>query len=206
MVAYHAVAVEAEGTAWELAGVGVGGEGQAVRQRGPHEVRVAEQRDVAVLVVRGDRRGVTDEEDVGAVAVGLLLFLLPVVITAGLRDERQDLLPEVDQDDLLGRKKQSTPEAAIMKTARARASFYVHGGAGPRCRRPCPPARPSSAGTSRCWRPGGRRGVAAPPPSTRTAAAAPGAPGPAASCSRWRPRTADPRRGRARTRRRRGRR
>lgn len=120
MVAYHAVAVEAEGTAWELAGVGVCGEGQAVRQRGPHEVRVAEQRDVAVLVVRGDRRGVTDEEDVGAVAVGLLLFLLPVVITAGLRDERQDLLPEVDQDDMeerdpaaVGRAHQLVPVARV---------------------------------------------------------------------------------------------
>jgi hypothetical protein len=27
----------------------------------------------------------------------------------------------------------------------------------PRCRRPCPPARPNTAGTSPCWRPGARR-------------------------------------------------
>jgi len=90
MPTYHAVAVEPEGAARELAGVGVSGEGrQAVRQRGPHQVRVAEQRDVPVLVVRGDRRGVADDEDVGAVAVGLLL---PAVTVALLGDERQDLL------------------------------------------------------------------------------------------------------------------
>lgn len=59
---------------------------------------MAEQRDAPVLVVRGDRRGVADEEHVGAVAV---LLVPPAVITAGLRDERLDLLPEVDQDDLL---------------------------------------------------------------------------------------------------------
>ena len=102
MLAYHAVAVEPEGAARELAGAGVGGEGEAVRQRGPHQVRVAEQRDVPVLVVRGDRRGVADDEDVGAVAVGLLL---PAVTVALLGDERQDLLPEVEQDDLRRKKR-----------------------------------------------------------------------------------------------------
>lgn len=106
-LAYHSVGVEPEGAARELAGAGVGGEGRAVRQRGPHEVRVAEQRDVPVLVVRGDRRGVADDEDVGAVAAGLLLLLLLLL----LRDERQDLLPEVDQDDLLGSKRRTTMSA-----------------------------------------------------------------------------------------------
>jgi hypothetical protein len=189
MLAYHAVAVEPEGAARELAGTGVGGEGQAVRQRGPHQVRVAEQRDVPVLVVRGDRRGDADDEDVGAVAVGLLL-LLPAVITALLGDERQDLLPEVDQDDLLAQSQKEETVNAATRRAEAGSNenskgkgVILRGGAGPRCRRRCPPARPSTAGTSPCWRPGGRRGAAPPSPSTRTAAAAPGARGPAASCS-----------------------
>jgi hypothetical protein len=182
-LAYHSVGVEPEGAARELAGAGVGGEGRAVRKRGPHEVRVAEQRDVPILVVRGDRRGVADDEDVGAIAVGLLLLLLLHL----LRDERQDLLPEVDQDDLLGSKRRTTASATGTTPDAdgnsVRRCTYVHGGAERRFRRRCPPARPSTAGTSSCWRTGARRGAAAPAPSTRTAAAAPGARGPAASCS-----------------------
>lgn len=64
-------------------------------------VRVAEQRDVGVLVVRRDRRRLGDHQDVGAVIV---VLLFPFVLRP-FWDERPNLLPEVDQNYLL--KKQS---------------------------------------------------------------------------------------------------
>lgn len=71
-----------------------------MRRRRWECVRVAEERDVGVLVVRGDRRRLADDQDVGAVVVGVGGdgggFVFPVVVLIFLLcDERQELLPKV---------------------------------------------------------------------------------------------------------------
>lgn len=65
-------------------------------EQGDQYVRVAQQRDGCVFVVRRERRRLAHHQDVGTVVVGLVF---PFVLL--LWDERTNLLPQVDQNHLL---------------------------------------------------------------------------------------------------------